>query len=109
MPGAETEGRPFFPHTAGMAVCHVLLICTYSCLLKHIRSVPSQMHPGLSHHINPGAMQVFSFSISEYSGKSARLLCGDKEISGAGWILEVERILKEGGRAGRFADQGTHD
>lgn len=56
--------------------------------------MPSQMHPGLSHHINPGAMQVFNLSISEYSGKSARLLCGDKEISGTGCMLESSRKVE---------------
>lgn len=110
LPGVKTGGRPCFLHTAGMAVCRMLLIYTYSCLLKHIRrSVSSQMHPGWSHHINPGAMQVFNFFISEYSGKSSRLLCGDKEISGSGWMLEVERILMEGRRARRCGNWGTHD
>lgn len=33
----------------------------------------------------PRSKAVFNFSISEYSGKSARLLCGDKDISGASW------------------------
>lgn len=57
--------------------------------------------PGLSYHINPGAMQVFNFSTSEYNIKLASplTLCGDKVNSGTGWIVEVERIHKEGGRA----------